>query len=136
MIDEKSRRKECFDERNSVPIVLADGETWHFPKPWLEIHPTFREGKATSTCPILTYNNEIDCLIKKIQETDDNSTTLLYINSLGALLLSYNYSLSDTDLTSLFVFRLGDRSSQEWTIKIMEVATGLSGPKVSSDGEN
>ena len=51
MIDEKSRRKESFDQRNSVPVVLADGQTWHLPKPWLELHPVFRDGKVAFVIP-------------------------------------------------------------------------------------
>lgn len=33
MIDEKSRRKPCFNESRSHPVVLADGQTWWLRKP-------------------------------------------------------------------------------------------------------
>ena len=108
MLDEKSRRKETFDQRNSVPVVLADGQAWHLPKPWLDVHPVFRDGKAHSSFPVLTYGPELDALVKSMGECEDNSSLLVGAASLGAYLLSQNYHLSDADLDQLFVFRIGD----------------------------
>ncbi len=134
MLDEKARRKESFDQRNSVPIILADGQEWYLPKPWLEVHPIFRDGKADSSYPVLTYGPELDALVKAMGECDDNSALLIGAASLGAHLLSQNYHLSDSDLDQLFVFRVGDTLSRDWAVAIMQVATGQSGPKVSSGG--
>jgi hypothetical protein len=134
VLDEKSRRKESFDQRNCVPVVLADGQAWHLPKPWLEVHPIFREGKAHSSYPVLTYGPELDALVKAMGECDDNSALLIGAASLGAYLLSQNYNLSDADLDQLFVFRIGDSSSRDWAMAVLQVATGQSGPKVSSGG--
>ncbi len=134
MLDEKSRRKESFDQPNSVPVVLADGQTWHLPKPWLDIHPVFRDGKAQSSYPILTYGPELDAMVKAMGECDDDSALLICAASLGAYLLSQNYHLSDNELDQLFVFRIGDSLSRDWAMAVMQIATGQSGPKVSSGG--
>ena len=67
-------------------------------------------------------------------ECDDNSALLIGAASLGAYLLSQNYDLSDADLDQLFVFRIGDPSSRDWAMAVLQIATGQSGPKVSSGG--
>ncbi len=134
MLDEKTRRKETFDQRNSVPVVLADGQTWYLPKPWLEVHPVFQGGKAHSSYPVLTYGPELDSLVQALGDCDDNSTLLIGAATLGAYLLSENYQLSDVELDQLFVFRVGDPLSWDWAMTVIKVATGQSGPKVSSGG--
>ena len=83
---------------------------------------------------MLTYGPELDSLVKALGECDDNSALLIGAASLGAYLLSENYHLSDADLDRLFVFRVGDSLSWDWAITVINVATGRSGPKVSSGG--
>ena len=63
MIDERAKRNPGFDERNSTWIALADGSRWAFPKPWLELHATFRDGRAVASCPVLTYGPDLEDLI-------------------------------------------------------------------------
>jgi hypothetical protein len=130
MLDEKPRRKEGFDPRNSVPVVLADGQEWYVPKPWLEVHPVFRDGKAQSSYPVLTYGPELDAIVKTLGGCDENSALLMGAASLGAHLLLQNYHLSDADLDQLFVFRIGDSLSRDWAMLVLQIATGQSGPKV------
>ena len=134
MLDEKTKRRKTFDERNSVPVILADGQPWAFPKPWLEIRASFRDGKAQTTYTVLTYGPELDALVKAIRECQNNVALLCGAASLGAYLVSQNYDLSDEDLDRLFVFRVGDSASWDWARAIMDVATGRSGPKRGSGG--
>jgi hypothetical protein len=134
MLNEKAKRRETFDERNSVPIVLADGQSWAIPKPWLEIRASFEGGKARTSYPALTYGPELDALVKAIGECRDNVALLCGVASLAAYLVSRNYDLSDDDLDRLFAFRLGDAESWEWARAVMDVATGRSGPKRGSGG--
>jgi hypothetical protein len=133
-LDERAKRRESFDDRNSQWVALADGQTWAFPKPWLEVHAAFRDGKVVSHFPVLTYGPELDALVKAIGECQDNTALLSGAASLGAYLLAQNYDLSDEDLDQLFAFRVGDLSSWDWARAVIDVATGQSGPKVSSDG--
>ncbi|SRR5579875_3848719 len=127
MSDERTKRRPEFDERNSVWITLADGARWAFPKPWLEVHASFRDGRAVSTEPVLTYGPHLDALITAIDECRDNAALLIGAASLGAFLLRHNYDLSDEDLDRLFAVRVDDPSSWDWAKSVIDVATGAGG---------
>jgi hypothetical protein len=134
MTEEQSRRLDCFDERHCAPVVLADGQTWFLPKPWLEIRPTFRGGRAESAYPVLTYGPELDALVEAIGNCEDITNTVSAVASLAAYLLQRHYRLTDPDLDRLLCLRVDDESSGDWIGRVIEVATGRSGPKVSSAG--
>ncbi len=134
MLNERAKRRETFDECNSVPVILADGQPWSVPKPWLEIRASFGSGKAQSTYPVLTYGPELDALVKAIGECHDNAALLCGAASLGAYLVSQNYDLSDEDLDQLFAFRVGAPASWDWARAVMDIATGQSGPKRGCGG--
>jgi hypothetical protein len=134
MAVESECRKECFDERHSAPVVLADGQTWHLPKPWLEIRPVFRGGRAEASYPVLTYGPELDRFVEVIADEDDWTIQLCLVASLGAHLLNRQYELTDADLDGLFCVRVSQPESGDWVKSVMEVATGRSGPKASSAG--
>ena len=87
MIDEASKRKPNFDERNAAPVVLADGQTWFVPKPWLEIRPVFRGGKPVSAYRVLTCGPELDGLVEAIKDADDLDLQVSAVASLAAHLL-------------------------------------------------
>jgi hypothetical protein len=127
-------RKECFDEATSAPVVLADGQTWWLPKPWLEIRPTFRGGRSVGAYPVLTYGRELDELLDAVGKSDDGIVQIGAVAGLGAYLLRQQYRLDDQDLDELLCFRVGDEASEGWACAVMDVATGRSGPKVSSAG--
>ncbi len=129
MTDERAKRRSGFDERNSVRITLADGARWAFPKPWLEVHASFREGRAVSTYAVLTYGPELDELVNAVGECRDNATLIIGAATLGAFLLQHNYDLTDEDLDRLFAVRVNDPSSWEWARAVIEVATGCGGSR-------
>jgi hypothetical protein len=130
MIDEKSKRKANFDERNSAPVVLADGQPWFVPKPWLEIRPVFRSGRATTAYPVLTWGAELDGLVEAMAEADDIWEQVTAVASLAAYLLRWHYELADRELDQLLAFRRADDRSLDWMKGIIAIATGRSGPKV------
>ena len=134
MLDEAAKRKPNFDERNSVPVVLADGQSWHVPKPWLEIRPVFRRGRAVSSYPVLTCGPELDGLIEAMADCDDLDNQVVAAASLAAHLLLWHYDLSDADLDTLLAFRATDETSLNWLREVFAVATGRSGPKRSRAG--
>src|SRR5262245_20877097 len=134
MIDEKAKRKENFDERNAAPVVLADGQTWFVPKPWLEIRPVFRGGKALTAWRVLTCGPELDALIDALSECDDLDGQVTAAASLAAHLLCWHYDLTDAQLDELLAFRCADHSSLNWMREVLAIATGRSGPKASSAG--
>lgn len=134
MLDEASKRKPNFDARNSAPVVLADGQSWFVPKPWLEIRPVFRSGKAVTAYPVLTCGPELDALIEAMGESDDLDGQVTAVASLAAYLLRWHYELTDDDLDQLLAFRIGDETSLDWLRETCNIATGRSGPKVWSAG--
>jgi hypothetical protein len=136
MTDERAKRKPDFDERNAVWITLADGTRWAFPKPWLEVHTSFREGRAVSSYPVLTYGPELDELVAAIGECRDNAALLIGAASLGAFLLRHNYDLSDEQLDRLFAVRVGDPSSWDWAQAVIELATGTGGSRSFRGGSD
>ncbi len=111
MIDEPSKRKPNFDLRNSAPVVLADGQTWHVPKPWLEIRPVFRNGRAVAAYPVYTCGSELDELTEAMSECDDRIAQITAAASLAAHLLCWHYELSDADLDQILAFRSADETS-------------------------
>jgi hypothetical protein len=136
MTDERAKRKPDFDERNSVWVTLADGAGWAFPKPWLEVHASFRDGRAVSSYPVVTYGSELDELVLAVGECRDNAALLIGAASLGAFLLRHNYDLWDEDLDRLFAVRVGDPSSWEWAQAVIELATGTGGSRSFRGGSD
>ena len=130
MLDEKAVRKATFDELNSAPVVLADGQTWHLPKPFLRLRPKFSAGRAASYGPLTTTDpiwNELRQAVQDSAETE----TLSAIANLGAYMLLRNYDLTDDQLGDLFAWDM----SQNWTSEILSIANGRTGPKQSSGGD-
>jgi hypothetical protein len=134
MLDEKTKRRECCDPASSVPVRLADGQEWLFPKPWLQVQAVFHEGKAVDAIAGLTYGPELQDLIRLVAECEDNLALCSAAATLGSHILRHNYDLADQDLDQLFAFRVGDPSSWDWVPAILHVARGEHGPKRGSGG--
>ena len=134
MLNEESKRKPNWSERNSAPVVLADGQSWWIPKPWLEIRPVFRRGRAVSAYPVPTQGPELDELVDAMAECEDRSGQVMAAASLAAHLLSWHYELTDSELDGLLCFRKGDDASLEWMKQVCDIAMGASGPKVFCAG--
>jgi hypothetical protein len=134
MIDEKAKRKDNFDLADSAPVVLADGQTWHVPKPWLEVRPVFRGGKPISAYRVLTYGAELDDLVEALADLDELDDQVIAVASLAAYMLRWHYDLADAELDQLLAFRCSDPASLDWMREVFAIATGRSGPKASSAG--
>jgi hypothetical protein len=134
MINEPSKRKPNFDERNSAPVILADGQTWHVPKPWLEIRPVFRRGRAVRAYPVLTCGPELDGLVEAMAECEDLDSQVVAVASLAAHLLCWHYELTDAELDGLLCFRAADSASLSWLREVVAIATGRNGPKACCAG--
>lgn len=136
MIDERARRRSDFEGLNSAWITLSDGGCWAFPKPWLEVHATFHDGRAVATRPVLTYGPELDELVDAVDGCTDNAALLVGAASLGAYLLRRNYDLSDHEFDQLFAIRVGEPSSWDWARAVVGVATGTSGSRSFQGGSD
>ena len=128
-LDESSLRKPNFDERNSVPVVFADGQAWHVPKPWLEVRPVFKKGKAVTSYPVLTHGAQLDELVETMADCEHLDAQVVAAASLAAHLLTWHYNLADAQLDQLLAFRRGDEASHQWLRDVFAIATGNSGPK-------
>ena len=124
---EASRRKPDVDLDICTPIMLADGQEWWLPRPWLEIVPHFENGKAVARSKLFTCGPELDLLLEAIGQEEDPAKEILATLTLGGFLLLRNYDLADEDLERLFVYRPRDPVSQEMLRSIINVATGSSG---------
>jgi len=136
VLDEQAKRKPNFSVRNSASVVLADGQTWWVPKPWLEIRPVFRRGRAVQSYPVLTHGPQLDELVTALADSEDRFSQIEAVASLAAHLLSWHYDLTNAELDQLLAFRVADEDSSKWLREIFAVATGQSGPKVSSAGDD
>jgi hypothetical protein len=134
MIDELAKRKENFDELNSVRVRLADGQEWAVPKPWLEIRPVFRDGRSVGNYATFSYGPELEGLVEAMADCESRSAQLVAVASLAAYLLGQQYDLVDGELDQLLAFRPDDPTSAEWVERVMEIATGNSGPKAGRAG--
>jgi hypothetical protein len=117
-----------------VPVKLADGQEWLFPKPFLQIHASFAGGKPAGNYPVITAGPELDELVEAMASCEDAAAQLSAAATLGAYLLLRNYDLEDRELDQLFAFRPGDPPSWDWAQRILEVGAGQTGVRSFSDG--
>jgi hypothetical protein len=132
VLDELSRRKDNFDERDSVAVTFVDGQVFFLPKPWLDVRPSFRAGMATTCYTCYTNGPLIDGLVDLSADADDPFERVAATASIAAVMLQWHYELDDSELDRLLAFRIGDESSADWPSAVIDVATGRSGPKVGS----
>jgi hypothetical protein len=99
------------------------------PKPWLEIRPVFRGGRAVTAYPVLTCGAELDALVEAMSDADDIWEQVTAVASLAAYLLRWHYDLDDQELDQLLAFRRADERSLDWMQELFAIATGRSGPK-------
>jgi hypothetical protein len=134
MIDERSKRKNTFDEPNSVAVEFLDGQVWFLPKPWIQIRPVFKDGVAFSSWRAYTLGPRIDPLLELIAGVDTVDEQVVAIATVAAEMLRYHYELSDAELDSILAYRIADPASSAWFGAVVETATGRNGPKRSRAG--
>lgn len=138
---EKFRRRPNVILEAAVPVMLADGQEWYFPRPILELRPMFRQGKPHKFAPYVTWSDELDELIAAIGKATNRGLQILATLRLGGELLLRNYDLTDDELEVLFRYRVDDEASDRMMQAITEVVTGkqlsekaTSDPKCTADG--
>lgn len=139
MLDEIALRRPEFDEAGSIGIVLADGQTWFFPRPAIELFPTGLSGKLASRTTLgPDFDRAIDALIS-IPAADDSDpqaaieSEAAYLSAqfrLAALMLSRNYQLEDADWKEILRFSYQSDTYKDMWDDIFTVARGSApGPK-------
>lgn len=131
MIDEKSLRKPGFNEENCVPVALADGQIFYFPRVWLELRPRFVQGRATEMKMVSSAGSELDSHLKAVETAAEagEGDWAMEAASLAAFMLSKNYDLTDDVLSDILVFPINGPNAYELLRTIMDVARGRTDPK-------
>lgn len=121
MLDERALRRTEFTE--GVRIVLADGQGWTFPRPWLRLYPVRAQDGRLTVGGGLGFGATHDELIDRLVDCDPDDTAgrIALQFEMAAVLLSRNYELSDRDLRELLVIDLGDPDCEPRWQQINEV---------------
>jgi hypothetical protein len=132
-LDERRLRRPEF--RDGTGVVLADGQTWTFPRPWLRLYPVRTPDGSFTIGGGLGFDAEFEELADQFaSEPSDDPVRKLEIQfRMAAGLLCRNYDLTDAHLRRLLAVDLDDPSSQECWARINEVLLGRV-PKPSADG--
>lgn len=130
-IDEPSRRRATF-QGASTPIVLADGQAWCFPKPFVQLVPRIEDGKFVDSDVSTHFGPEFDAMTATLVEAESITASLVF--PVAVFLLRWNYDLADAELSRLLVFRLDDPESTERFEAILATAQG-NAPKASAAGD-
>jgi hypothetical protein len=133
MLDEQALRRPGFTE--GPRIVLGDGQSWTFPRPWLRLYPVRAEDGHLTVGGGMSFGAHYDELVDRLVDCDPGDTTgrLALQFQMAAALLDHNYTLSDRDLRRLLAIDLADPECEPRWQQINHVLLG-SPPKASADG--
>ncbi len=134
-LDERALRTPSFSEGTAV--VLADGQAWTFPKPWLRLYPARDEAGAVYMGGGLSYGVEFEDAFDDLVELGDDDDAdyqrhTLHLK-LAAMLLLRNYALTDRHLRRLLTIDLENPGGPAMWGAINEVINARP-PKPSADG--
>lgn len=129
LLDEASLRTTTY--RGDVPIVMADGQTWHLPRPLVEFSPEPTPEGGWSFGPRgvnfgAAYLDKLEAVHAAEGGVEEANAVLI----LAVDLIRRNYALADADIRPLLAFRPDDEANAEMWRLILEVAAGT-GPKTS-----
>jgi hypothetical protein len=110
MISELSRRRDNFNEQNSVPVKLADGQEWGVP---------VRSDAVTTEL--------LAAIAAAGAGADDVAVITGLASTLAAHLLRSHYDLSDEDLDGLLAYRADDAETFRWMPTVVSIAAGVFG---------
>ena len=129
MLDEKSLRRPTFDEANSAPVVLADGQTWFLPKPFLRLRPRVQNGRVSGYGPLTTADaNGTGC---GRRSRIPRKARRFRRSRLSNYMILRSYDLNDDQLGDLFAWD----TQQTWASEFLTIANGRTGPKAGSGGD-
>ena len=133
VLDEAALRRPTF--RGGEPVILADGQTYFFPKPNVDLRPRFSAGRISSTIPATDLGPDFNDALMAIDEPTEEQAASPYLDRMfqvAAAGLLVNYKLTDDDLTRLLVYRHQDELNVELWNAILGTARGIYSPKPSS----
>jgi len=127
---ESECRRPDANWEDTVPIVLADGQAWHFPKPFVDIVPTFTDGKAS-----MMFESELQPFFNRMDTAETGIEENAARLEMERYMLLKLYDLKDEELPHLLRWRVGSEVDEERRKAIMNVAWGV-GPKPTPGGES
>jgi len=132
-LDEVALRAPGFTP--GVPIRLADGQEWSFPKPVVKLCPVLDDDGAVSIGGVPSFGPDYDDLVEAWYASHSLGPPdqIKAMFALGVDLLKRNYTLTPADLRRLLRFHGADAADQQTWEQIADVATGKS-PKPSPAG--
>lgn len=142
--DEASRRRPGF--REGVAIELADGRSWHFPRPILSYRLEFpANGPAVVGLPRFGDGGARDfgadywSKYRALAEAETIEDRLPALGAVAADLLSRNYALDGDELAALLPFHVDVESDEgEANIAMWQAIAGVIegvGPKAGTAGD-
>jgi hypothetical protein len=114
MTESECRRPEFV---GGIPVVLADGQTWHLPPVGVRVFARFAGGRAVGTR--IVTDPELDEL-RQAYEDAAGWPKWLGLLSLAARLLLRNYELGDEDLGEL----LAEVEGATWPQTVVDLVYG------------
>ena len=93
MIDESRSVNRTSTNATRRRSFSPTARAWHMPKPWLEIRPVFRGGKAVTAYPVLTCGRSWTALSKQWAMPTTSGGQITAVASLAAYLLRWHYDL-------------------------------------------
>jgi hypothetical protein len=132
-LDEQALRRPEFSA--GVPIRLADGQTWHFPKPTIDLFPVVDRAGQVAVGGAASFGPEYDDLVEAFYRARSHSPAdqLQALFALGVDLLGRNYLLAPEHFRGVLRFQAGHEAHETMWQEILDVALGAS-PKASPVG--
>ena len=136
--DEKALRRPDF-QADSVPVTLANGQEWFFPKPYVELFPKVENGRVVGVGSKITATHlgpEFADLMQKVEDAEGAISYAETFFPLAVLMLSHNYALPDEAYSELLAVTLGNGKANSDSLfqEVLNVALGF-GPKASAAGD-
>jgi hypothetical protein len=131
-LDEEALRRPEFVE--GEPIELGDGQSWHFPRPVLELYPVpGPDGRLRFDGVRRSfgedYDRKLDAFVAATGLDEMNAALEVAVD-----LLDRNYDLTPEDYGSLLRWRPGDEENAAMWQAIADVALGRDAPKPTAVG--
>jgi hypothetical protein len=132
-LDEEALRRPEFVR--GVPIRLADGQDWQFPKPTIDLFPVVGQGGQVAVGGAPTFDVQYDELVEAFFRARalGPAEQLQALFALGVDLLARNYDLRPEDYRRLLRFHAGHEAYEAMWQGILDVALGAA-PKASPVG--
>ena len=117
--------------RGGVPIKLADGQFWHFPKPMITYAPDDTEQGYRV---FLELGDGFDALMTRMTTTKDGGVYIASQLAVARHMLCVNYALTLAQVQGLIRFIYKGDAEDPTRDAVMAVAQGLDSPKPPGDG--